>query len=204
MEFKYGASVYASDGRKAGRLNRIVVDPEINEVTHIVIQKGLFVKEDKVVVVQDINTTSQDEVTMNCTTDVVAELPPLEIERRETLTGTAGPGQTFQTLEGGIHPPPGPEYKIITETKRTIPEELVALKDGAQVMSADDEEVGKLEGVLTESETCNVTGLIVSQGALNKTSKAIPIQWVKMLGEDEIHLTAGMQQVADLPEQSAL
>jgi sporulation protein YlmC with PRC-barrel domain len=204
MEFKYGATVITSDGKKAGRLNRIVIDPETNEVTHIVVQKGLLSKEDKVIPVQEVITTSNEDVTVICTTEKFNELPPLEIEKRQDLKVTSEPGSSYQTLEGGVYPTSAPEYDVITEIKRTIPEELIATKDGAQVMSEDDEQIGKLERLHLEPESCRITELIVSHGLLNRTSKVIPIQWVQMLGEDKIRLSAGAKQVEDLPERSAV
>ena len=52
MEFKEGASVVTTDEKVAGHLNRVVIDPETNQVTHIVIQRGLLDKVDLVVEVQ--------------------------------------------------------------------------------------------------------------------------------------------------------
>lgn len=42
MEFKDGANVYTSDGKTAGSLQRVVIQPETKAVTHIVVHKGLL------------------------------------------------------------------------------------------------------------------------------------------------------------------
>lgn len=200
MEFKDNVSVYTSDGNKAGSLQRVVIDPETNEITHIVIQKGFLFKEDKVVAVEEVASTSEEKVTLNCTTDKLQEMPPLDIEQFEPLSGASGRGQNFDPLAGGLYWNPAPERSVITVTKRTIPDDLVALKEGAPVMSKDDEHVGSVERVFTEPENGKVSHFIVSQGLLLKTRKAIPIQWVKALDDEQVHLTVLAQELEDLPE----
>jgi sporulation protein YlmC with PRC-barrel domain len=204
MEFNQAASIYASDGKKAGSLYRVVVDPKTMEVTHIVIQKGLLVKEDKVIPVQEVTAASQDEVILRCTIDALKEMPALEIEKYETLSESPGVVPNYQTLEGGFHADPVHEYELITETKRTIPDDLIALKVGAEVVSTDDQPVGKVASVLTEPFTGKITCLIVAQGVFNQTWKAIPIRWVNKLDEDKVRLSAELHQVDELQSRSTL
>ena len=40
MELKEGTSVFTPNGDEVGRINRFVLDPATNEVTHIVVQKA--------------------------------------------------------------------------------------------------------------------------------------------------------------------
>jgi uncharacterized protein YrrD len=169
---------------------------ETKEVTHIVIQKGLFNKDDKVINVQNVASTSEEEVTLSCTFDELKEMPPLEIEQVVPLGDNPGQVMSYNPLTGG---PYTVEHSLITETIRTIPDNLVALKEGAKVMSGDDEHIGNVERVFIEEETGKVTHIIVSQGLLQKTRKSIPIQWVKMLGDDKVRLTVDTHQLEDLP-----
>jgi uncharacterized protein YrrD len=199
MKLKYKASVYTSDGNEAGSLHRVVIDPGTEEVTHIVIQKGLLITENKVIAVAQVASASEDKVTLNCTADEVKEMSPLEIEQYAPLSDTLGQGQKYDPMTGGVYTNPTLERSIITEVKRTIPDELVALKEGAQVLSEDDEQVGNVDCLFTEPGTGKVISLAVSQGLLFKTRKFIPIQWVRMLGDDHVRLTVGAQQLEDLP-----
>jgi sporulation protein YlmC with PRC-barrel domain len=45
MELQQSTNVYTSDGKEAGSLNRVVIEPETNKVTHIIIKSGLIIKE---------------------------------------------------------------------------------------------------------------------------------------------------------------
>ena len=49
MQFKQGASVYTSDGKDIGHIDRVVLNPRTKEVTHLVIRKGFLFSEDKLV-----------------------------------------------------------------------------------------------------------------------------------------------------------
>jgi len=196
MEFKDGTRVYTSDGKEAGSLSRVVINPDTREVTHIVVQRGLLVKEEQVIDVDKIDSASQEKVTLHCTIDEFKEMPPLEIQI-EHPAPISQQAQNYTSLSGGVYWNPALERSLITETKRAIPEELVALKEGAQVMGKDHEQVGNIECVVTETETGKVIRFIVSQGLMLKTRKSIPIQWVDTLGEDTIRLTVEARQLED-------
>ena len=122
-------------------------------------------------------------------------MAPLEIEQQVPVNEASGRGGSFDPLTGGMVFAP----TLITQTKRSIPMELVALKEGAQVISDDNKHVGNLECVLTEPDTVNVTHLIVSQGLLSKTRKSVPIKWVKMLDDDRVRLAVGARDWEILP-----
>jgi sporulation protein YlmC with PRC-barrel domain len=195
MEFKDGASIYTSDGKEAGRLHRVVIEPDTKEVTHIVIQKGLLFKDDKVIPIVNVASTSEEKVSLSCTTDDLKKMSPLMIKQKEPVSEAFERGQSYDPLAGGMVANPIQERTI---SKRTIPEELVALKEGAQVRSDDDEHVGHIECVKTDPETGFVSHLIVSQGLLSKNKITVPIWWVKLLDDDEVHLAVEAQELEAL------
>lgn len=47
MQFKDGANVYTADGHTVGSIDRVVIDPRTNEVTHVVVRRRLFFTEDQ-------------------------------------------------------------------------------------------------------------------------------------------------------------
>ena len=40
MPFSHGASVFSTQGKEVGRIDRVMIDPKTKKVTHIVIRKG--------------------------------------------------------------------------------------------------------------------------------------------------------------------
>lgn len=193
MEFKNGTNVYTADGKGAGSLHRVVLDPQTKEVTHIVIQRGLLVKEDKVIPMAKVASASQEKVALNCEIDELKEMPPLVIEH---IVPT-DEGQTYGKVLGGINMPPNPEADVRMEATRTIPDDLVALKEGARVMSEDDKHVGDIEQIFTEEG--KATRLTLTQGTLVKNKKTIPFEMVKMVSDDEVDLTIQAQQLEEMP-----
>ena len=45
MELREGVGVFMSDNKQVGKINRFILDPETNEVTHVVVQKGWLLLE---------------------------------------------------------------------------------------------------------------------------------------------------------------
>ena len=196
MEFKDGTNIYTFDGKGAGSLRRVVINPETKKVTHIVIEKGFLFKEDKVIPVEQVDSASQEEVNLICTLDELKEMSPLDIEFDVPSSTSTRRDLNYDPLIGKMYWTTEPS--MIKETKRTISDELVALKEGARVMSGDDEHVGNVERVFTAPNTGKVSHFILSLGLLHKIRKAVPINWVKILSEDEVRLTVGTRQIEEL------
>src|SRR5687768_4105804 len=78
MELKEGTSVFAPGGDEVGKINRFVLDPATNEVTHIVVQKGWLLPEDKVVPIAMISTATAERVVLNPNIGDLDQLPPFE------------------------------------------------------------------------------------------------------------------------------
>lgn len=199
MDFKEGVSVYTSDGKEGGRLHRVVIDPETHAVTHIVIQRGFLNKDDKVVPVEKVISALGDGVILECSADELNEMAPLNTTHLVPMTGSGG-RDTYISGAPGSFLNQSPEDYVVEETTRTIPDELVALKEGAPVVSADDDQVGNVERVVTNPQTLQVTHFIVSQGLLRKVRKMVPIRWVSMLADDKVYLEVGTEQLKELPE----
>jgi uncharacterized protein YrrD len=72
------------------------------------------------------------------------------------------------------------------------------LKEGAKVLSEDDQYVGNVEQVLTDPEADRATHFVIAQGLLLKARKLIPIEWVADLGADEVHLAVDAKLLEEL------
>ena len=72
--FKIGADVYTTDG-KAGKLMKVVIDPENERVTHLIVEKGLLAKTDRVVPLEAIAETGDDGIRLGLSTAELEELP---------------------------------------------------------------------------------------------------------------------------------
>jgi len=211
MQFKQGAGVVTSRGHRIGRIDRVVIDPRSKAVTHVVVRKGLVFKQDKVIPVDWIDSTTEDDITLRESANDPQALPNFEEEHfvavKEDASAPRPPAPGYVPALYW-HPPfagngigrlldaSRPAY--MTQTHRNIPEETVALKEGARVISADGKHVGNVERVLIHPDTERVTHFIVTQGLLFKESRLIPAHWISHIGEDEVHLAVASHLLSEL------
>jgi uncharacterized protein YrrD len=216
MQFKQGAGVRMSDGKAIGQLDRVVVDPRTREVNYIVVRKGAFFTTDRIVPLSLIARADDDGVLLREDARDLEQLPLFE-ERHYVPADQAGsPGAAASSAGAGfaaaptLYPYPpvvGGELRglgnvdaqttlgaatfqqpIVEETQRSIPDDNVAIRSGARVISADGKQVGVVEQVLTGEYADQVTHFVISQGLLFKDRKLVPLGWVSQIGEEEVHL----------------
>jgi uncharacterized protein YrrD len=73
-----GAKVYASDGEVVGSVERVFTDPRSDQATHLLISKGLLVKERKLVPAWWIEHIKTDEIHLAVSTKVLEHIQPYE------------------------------------------------------------------------------------------------------------------------------
>lgn len=213
MEFKEGTHVFTASGEDVGEINRFVLDPTTKEVTHIVVQKGWLFSEDKVVPVKMVSSATDEKVVLEKNVTDLEDLPPFEethfVELNEAETKT-GEYPTYQYAPAYYwYPPSGyigyPAYGLgyyswpPVETTRHIPEDTVPLEEGSDVISADDEHVGDVERIFVDPDSNKTTHFLISQGLLFKDRKLVPVNWVKSVEEDKVHLAVSAQLLERLP-----
>jgi len=220
MQLKQGADVYTADDRKVGEIERVVIDPTTDEITHVVVEKGFLLPIDKVVPISLIGPATEERVTLRENAGDLEALPDFE-ERHYVMPREEEPQEAYSQKRPSLlhwYPPvgttwwqaggyrgypglfgyPGPPY--VVETERNIPEDTVALKEGAKVVSKEGEHVGNVEAVLTDPEEDRATHLVISRGLLLKERKLVPTLWVSTVMSDEIHLAVGSRLLQQLGE----
>ena len=214
MEFTEGVHVFTADGQQVGKISRFVVDPATNEVTHIVVQKGWLLPEDKVVALQMVSAATEEKVVLSVDMDDFDHLPPFEeeyfVRTADDDMRAAGYATSKNFPAYCWYPPQGyPGYPTFTldyhpmstmvTTRRNTPEETIPLKDGANIISADGEHVGNIERLFIEPGFNRATHLVIKYGTLFKERKLIPTHWVKSVEEDKVYLNVSSQLLDSLP-----
>jgi uncharacterized protein YrrD len=213
MELKEGTSVFTPNGDEVGRINRFVLDPATNEVTHIVVQKGWLLPEDKVVPIGMISTATEERVVLNQKIEDLDQLSDFEethyIELNEPDITPAGsstyrysPAYYWYPPSGYIgYPGFGPGYYgwPPIETVRNIPADTVPLKEGANVMSSDGKHVGDIERLFVDRDSNRATHFLIAEGLLFKERKLIPAHWVSSVEEDKVYLAVPSTLLERLP-----
>jgi uncharacterized protein YrrD len=215
MQFIEGARVYDAEDREVGRISHVVMNPSNGKVTHVVVRQGFIFTEDKVIPIEMFKQTTQDRATLYETAENLEALPNFEeteyiptevVEEMGVPLPTYPAVGTYFWYPSGAYPVGGPlgapyvDQRYVTVTEKNIPEDTVALKEGARVISADDRYVGNIENIIVDPNTSHVTHVVISQGLVFKSQKVVPAFWIKHTLEDEIYLTVSADFLEDLPD----
>ena len=216
MQFKQGANVSTYDNKNVGSVDRVVLNPKTKEVTHIVVRKGFLFTEDKIIPLDLVASATEEQVTLRPVANALDKLPPFEevhyvpLDESEATTadypaGWAAPFYWYQPLAGSLaNPEYAPAYvnqqPYRMETEQNIPEDTIALKEGARVISHDDQYVGNVKRVFTKSDTDRASHFLISEGLIFKDHKLVPTTWIHDIQEDEVHLNVNAATLKNLPE----
>lgn len=209
MEFNPGAKVFTADGKQVGTVDRIVIEPDTKEVTHLVVQKGFLFTQDKVIPLSLVGPATESQVTLRKNEDDLEEFP--DFIESEFVPTDRGPQSVAVSRNRARaiywYPPIGgyegfaghtrPQYVVKTER---IPEGTVALDEGANVITSDGEHVGDVERVFTDSQDDRATHLLISDGIFFKEKKLVPTHWINRVFEEQVRLWVDSNLVESLPE----
>lgn len=208
MEITQDARVYTAHDEYLGKTDRIVVDPVTRKLSHIVIHKGVFFPEDKVIPVTDIATATAERI--NLATGIYpADYPPFEERHYLLLSGVrevTRPSQPAPSAsvvpsfawygQHGVLPPPYESY-MSTVAAHNIPENAVTIEPGSLVI-AHDEVIGEVAEVLATDDG-TATHIVLKDGGLSSIDRAIPITFVDRINEGSVRLAVDGTVVASLP-----
>jgi uncharacterized protein YrrD len=205
--FQKNANVLNVTGKQIGSLVRVVLHPETKIITDIVVQGGtLFRKEYRVVPVDLVAETTENQIVLNNEAEDLESFPPFEEERivteNDQFSSSEAPKVIYGVSGMVTTAVPNPEAQFTTRVEQNIPEGTVALKEGAKVLTADDKHVGNVDRILADPSDERATHLIITQGLLTKEKKLIPMQWVMMLGEESVHLEVKEAEINELDPTS--
>src|SRR5262245_41846039 len=74
------------------------------------------------------------------------------------------------------------------------------IKVGASVLTADNENVGRVERIVLDPQTKAVTHLVVRRGLLNALEKVVPMDLVTAGGEDNVRLSEAAPDLQTWPD----
>lgn len=204
MQFNQGAGVTTVDGKEAGHIDRVVIDPKTKEITHVVIRWGLLQRKDKVVPINTVTSEQEGKLTLHVRGDELELLPDFE-EEHYILVDEGRGGETpsavvsYPPYPGGVPGIANYNPRYVAETHLNIPDNTVALKEGAKVIARDHKEVGHVTQVLASTPDDRVTHFLIVKGLLLKEQRLIPVEWVDRLADDEVHLAIDSGTLDRLP-----
>ncbi len=214
MEFRRGTHIYTSDGKDVGNVDRVVLNPKTKEVTHIVVREGLIITEDKVIPLDLIDSATDERLTLRGIASDLDTLLPfkethyLPLDDTESTIASypltwAAPYYWYGPVAGEV---PNANYEAdhnhayYPVTEQNTPEESVALKEGARVITANGQDIGSVTRVFTNPQNNQVTHFVITEGTLIKEHKLVPMNWIRAIQENEIRLNVGASILNKVPE----
>ncbi len=211
-QFIIGSEVTCTDG-VCGELSRVVIDPVARAVTHLVVEPRHQRDAGRLVPIE-LATSTAKEVRLSCTT---SEFDALDAaEESQFLSGGGG---KLGYAEDEMHSLP--YYGLATRDMGTrvdglgmsgigpntdphrvgydhVPLGEVEVRRGEQLF-ADDEPVGRVQGLVIDPGDHHVTHILLDEGHLwGKKRVAVPITAVKRVGAI-IRLNLTKDEVGALP-----
>jgi len=191
MDFMEGAHVFDAEGQEIGQVSRVVLSPDDGKVTHIVIRQGLLFTEDKLISIDYIESASPDSVVLFDIGERLKYLPDFEDLEYVTTDVADDIGLT------------GARRTYLADVEQNIPDGTVALKQGARVISSDNQHVGNILSVIVDPDSEKATAFVISQGLFFKTQKMVPLSAVTQTLEDEVHVSMSAYDLERLPGSPA-
>jgi sporulation protein YlmC with PRC-barrel domain len=196
-----GADVRYTDG-DLGRLQRIIVDPVHNRLTHLAVKPDEF--QGGRLAPAGLIASAGVDILLRCTTAEFARLEPAEESSPQHTASwpyvSDERGGRFPAGVEGIERDTG--YGNRTVTRDRIPDGGVEIRRG-ETLHATDGDAGRVQGLIIDLPETYLTHLLAGVGRLfGRRQIAVPIGSVTGFG-DGIQLNLSQEQVRALPELAA-
>ena len=201
MEIPLQAQVECTDGI-CGLSVYVLMDPVIDQVTHVVV-KETITNTEYVVPVGVISETIADTIQLRCNKAELKKMAPFvqtEFVREKILDyagyrgGISGVGSYFYM------PYVTSEIRIpVTAEYQQVPPGELAVHRGTRV-EATDGYVGKVDEFVVDPKKGHITHLVMREGHLwGQKDVIIPISAMGETKEDTVYLKLDKQQIESLP-----
>lgn len=205
--YKKGTQMYSSVGEHIGELKRVVLDPVSRKVSHLVVEKGILVKEDKVVPIGLVSDQEGNRIALELTAEELEDFPQFSQTHfvlSKNWDKSVEDLKTYRYISsyhwwnaGGLgYATP----RLMHKQLGNIPDNAVALKEGANVVTPNGEKVGFLSSIIADSQSHAITHVVVSNGGLNPVRKLVPIFWVDKFTGDKVDLLIQEKYYQNLPK----
>jgi uncharacterized protein YrrD len=215
MQIKQGAVVYTASGDKVGSIDRVAINPRTKAITHLVVRRGLILPKDKILPVDWVAETGEERITLRQDVPDLERLP--DYEEQYFVPTDAVPYDA--TVNAGYVPlffwyPPmastatAPtiddvsyhETPAHTGSPQTVLGDSIAVKEGAAVITADGQEVGRVEKIIFDPVSNQVEHFVIERGLLSRERKRIPALWVETVTGDRVRLAVEARVLERVPD----
>jgi uncharacterized protein YrrD len=217
LEINIGATV-ESQGREIGRVERVVLNRDSYEATHLVVKQGGLLHPSHVLMPFDwVIGSAHDHILIDRSEEEVAELPNFEMrhyvrldqlddERAQHPRSAIRPSDWINYVVPFVANAFGEPYHSpgVVATDQLLSPSESAVNRGLPVESSDGHKVGEIHEVLLSEPEWRLSGIIITRGFMLKHPMRLPADWVARIGRDRITLNRTRQQLEAWERQQGL
>jgi uncharacterized protein YrrD len=181
MQLDIGSRVKTRDGRTAGKVKRIIFDPDRMTVRQFVMQTSGLLPAERIVDRTLIEKVADDDtVTIRANADEIDDLPPFV------------PGVNTPIFYGDMHH--AHELGVIRRPG-SVPRDAVVLTRGSQVYDSTGEHLGHLDEVIFDADG-RARAFIIESGIIFERDIVIPVEAIKSVTHGRISLNTRAEELA--------
>jgi sporulation protein YlmC with PRC-barrel domain len=203
MEIPLNAQVECTDG-VCGRSVYVLINPVIDQVTHLVVKENSSPKTDYIVPVDFVAETIADTIRLRCSK---AELEKMDPFIKTTFIEEQVPDRKYG-FGGGVYRMGSYYYMpyVTSEIAVQVPVEQyqippgeLSVRRGTRVEAVDGY-VGKVDEFVVNPENGHITHLVMREGHLwGRKDVIVPISAMDDTREDTVFLKLDKHQIESLP-----
>lgn len=198
LDLHIGAQVHCRD-QHWGKLVKLVVDPQTQQVTDLIVEKGLLLKEDRVLPITTVERVTEQEICLNIRSDEVSGYPEYQ---QVTIKEPASNGQAYSsttTLGPGLGPV---SERVVPMVRRRVHQGIAAGK--AVIGSGTEVEnprktLGHVDHVVVDTQTGQISQLVLRNGTFFPEYVVIGAEQIKDVDEQDVFVAVSDEELAQLP-----
>jgi len=202
-----GSRLYSATGDHLGAIRHFVVQPSNSELTHVLVEKGVFFTDDRVVPLEAIERVEDDRVVLAEDVDPAAlprflrdDYTLVDDETRTRLGAPAGSDYMWRHPTAMVGPfPLYPAYPMppADAGPRDVDDPVIPdyLAEGeiigprTPVLSTKDENLGTVAEMQVD-DSGRLSHLVVDLGLFDG-EKVLPAHWIESMDSDGVRLAVG-------------
>jgi len=206
LDFNIGSQVHCKKDESCGKLLKVVVDPHTERVTDLIVERGFLQKIDRVLPVSAVERTTDQDIYLSISGDELEDYPEYrEVEFRKPAPGWGEAKQYkaehtryWVTPHGGFayHEPAVP--RVRREVHEGISSEMEVIEPETPVHNVEGMVVGKVDHVLVDRESGEITHLVVRRGLI-PYYPIVPISMIEYVSEESVYVKATTEEIKQLP-----
>jgi sporulation protein YlmC with PRC-barrel domain len=195
MDIPINAKVLDADEKECGRVSYIVLNPVTEQLTHIVVDRGTWPHDERLVPIEQVQRNLNSHISLLCTKDELAKMDSF----METEFVTADIPRYLSDPYVLVQPFRYADVEQVIVEHEHVPEGETAVHRGARV-EATDGHVGRVDEFLIDPASERITHLVLREGHLwGKKEISVPISYIRTFEEDTVYLNLDKDGIEALP-----